>query len=92
MTEFRFEDHKFRWTVIDTHVVNGVKYALAESSLGDEAPCILFRVEKDKIHLKEFTNKTTGAVTTLPEVPKCLILADDIYDDIMTALYDLCII
>ena len=84
MTEFRFEGHYYRWTVIDTHIVDGVKYALAESSIGDEAPCILFKVVKSEIHLKYF--EKSGV--TLPVVPKHLIIDDEVYDDIMIALED----
>lgn len=88
MTEFRFEGHYYRWTVIDTHTVDGVKYALAESSIGDEAPYILFIADRSKITMKDFTNKRTGEVTILPFVPSELIIADDVYDDIMVALED----
>lgn len=86
LTEFRFQDHYYRWTVIDTHTVDGVQYALAESSIGDEAPYILFIADRSKIRMKDFTYK--GITTTMPYVPAELIIADDIYDDIMTALYD----
>lgn len=84
MTEFRFEGHYYRWTVIDTHIVDGVRYALAESSMGDERPYILFKADKTKIHLKHF--EKTGA--TLPYVPAELIIDDEVYDDIMIALED----
>lgn len=87
-TEFIFEGHYYRWTVIDTHTVNGKQYALAESSIGDEAPYILFEANRKEIHCKDFTNKRTGGVTTMPYVPATLIIDDEVYDDIMTALYD----
>lgn len=88
MTEFRFEGHYYRWTVIDTHTVNGTQYALAESSIGDEAPYILFIADRKQITMKDFTNKRTGEVTRMPFVPANLIIDDEVYDDIMTALYD----
>lgn len=88
MTEFRFADHYYRWTVIDTHTVNGVQYALAESSIGDEAPYILFIADRSQITMKDFTNKITKEVTRMPYVPSNLIIDDEVYDDIMTALYD----
>lgn len=87
-TEFRFEGHYYRWTVIDTHTVNGVQYALAESSIGDEAPCILFIADRSQIKMKDFKNANTGEITRLPVVPESLIIADDVYDNIMIALED----
>ena len=88
MTEFRFENHYYRWTVIDTHTVNGVQYARAESSIGDEAPYILFIANRQEIKMKDFTNKTTKTTVRMPFVPQKLIISDEVYDDIMTALYD----
>jgi len=88
MTEFRFQGHYYRWTVIDTHKVNDTLYALAESSIGDEAPLILFRADRKEIIMKDFTNKTTGEVTRLPYVPSHLIIDDEVYDDIIIALED----
>lgn len=88
MTEFRFENHYYRWTVIDTHTVNGIQYALAESSIGDEAPYILFIANRQEIKMKDFTNKTTKTTVRMPFVPQKLIISDEVYDDIMTALYD----
>ena len=86
-TEYKFEGHYYRWTTIDTHTVNGVQYALAESSIGDEAPYILFVADRTQIHMKDFINRT-GEVTRLPFVPESLIIDDEVYDDIMTALED----
>lgn len=88
MTEFRFENHYYKWTVIDTHTVNEIQYALAESSIGDEAPYILFIANRQEIKMKDFTNKTTRTTVRMPFVPQKLIISDEVYDDIMTALYD----
>lgn len=88
MTECRIQDHYYRWTCIDKHTVNGVQYALMESSIGDEAPYILIKADRSKITMKDFTNKRTGEVTRLPYVPSELVIDDEVYDDIMTALYD----
>jgi|GEM_PF-4055236 len=88
MTQYKFEGHYYRWTTIDTHTVNGVQYALAESDLGDEAPLILFKADRKKIVMKNFTNKITGEVTRLPFVPAELIIDDEVYDNIMIALED----
>lgn len=87
-TEYRFEGHYYRWSTIDTHTVNGVQYALAESAVGDEAPYILFKADRTQIKMKDFTNRTTGEVVRLPFVPESLIIDDEVYDDIMTALED----
>lgn len=86
--EFRIEGHIFRWTVIDTHIVNEKKYALMESSIGDEAPLILVEVDTKKIKYKDFTIKRTGEVIRLPVIPEELVIDDEVYDDIMIALED----
>lgn len=89
MKEFRFEGHYYRWTIIDTHTVDGVLYALAESSLGDETAYILFIADRKKITMKDFKSNRTGDITRLPYVSKDLIIDDEVYDaDIMIALED----
>lgn len=89
MTEYRIENHYYRWTVIDklTNILKDT-YALLESSIGDEAPLILVKWDESKFQNKEFTNKRTGEKTTLPVIPESLIIDDEVYDDILIALDD----
>jgi hypothetical protein len=92
--EFRFEGHYYRWTLIDTFQAidkdtdTVIEYGLAESSIGDEAPYILFKIKADRIEQKMFTNKRTNEVSQMPFIPADLIVDDEVYDDIITALED----
>lgn len=88
MKEFRFEGHYYRWTVIDTHTVNGKQYALAAPDIDDETPYILFEADRSRIKNKKFINTLTSQVTWLPFVPSELIIDDEVYDDIIIALED----
>jgi len=86
MTEYRIANHYYRWTIIDTHIVDGVKYALMESSIGDEAPYILIKISA-LIVPKAFRTKS-GDLVKLMWIPEENIIDDEVYDDIETALED----
>ncbi len=88
VSEFRFEKHIFNWTLINIHTVNNITYGLAESSIGDEAPYILFKLDYDKIYIKDFWNKKLHDTIKMYVFPSECIIDDEVYDDIIIALED----
>jgi hypothetical protein len=86
--ECRVEGHKFRWTIIEDLCVSGVHYALLESSVGDESPYIVAILDNSMIEMRTYTNSRTGESCRLPTILEGAVVADDVYDDLETALKD----
>ena len=89
--EYRIENHMYRWTIIDDYIVDNaiyerVHFALMESSIGDEAPCILVKID-EYIRPKTFRKKN-GEQFEMLYIPEVNVIDDQVYDDIITALED----